>query len=135
MLVAEERLGAPGTSPADYKFYVFGGEVAEIQVDTDRHTAHRRRFYRSPDWHPIDAVFGVHPAAALESRPENLDTMLAIASELGRPFDFMRVDLYSVEGDVFFGELTPYSGSGLEAMEPPHFDLELGSKWDLPSLR
>jgi hypothetical protein len=132
LLVVEELLGRAGSAPADYKFYVFAGEVAAIQVDVNRHTDHRRRFY-TPDWSPIDPIKDL-PLAPLEPAPENLDRMLAIASELGRPFDFMRVDLYNIDNDIFFGELTPYAGSGLDAIEPPVFDLELGTKWKLPEL-
>jgi hypothetical protein len=133
LLVVEELLGKPGSVPADYKFYVFAGEVAAIQVDVDRHNDHHRRFYSS-DWSPIDPISKDLPLAPLEPPPANLDRMLAIASELGRPFDFMRVDLYNVNNDIFFGELTPYSGSGLDVMEPPVFDLELGMKWKLPEI-
>jgi hypothetical protein len=134
MLVVEELLGSPGKAPTDYKFYVFAGEVAEIQVDTDRYTAqHHRNFYR-PDWYPMDAVFGDHEATATQPRPVTLEAMVEIAGELGRPFDFMRVDLYSVDDQIYFGELTPYSGSGLEAIEPSHYDADLGAKWVLPEL-
>jgi hypothetical protein len=133
LLVAEELLGKPGSVPADYKFYVFAGEVAAIQVDVNRHTDHRCRFYL-PDWSAINPISRKLPLAHIEPAPVHLDRMLAIAGELGRPFDFMRVDLYNVNDDIFFGELTPYSGSGLDVMEPPFFDLELGTKWKLPGL-
>jgi hypothetical protein len=131
LLVAEELLGKPGSVPSDYKFYVFAGEVAAIQVDIDRHIAHRRRMYL-PDWSPLQAVSGTPPLAPTGPPPATFDRMLAIASELGRPFDFIRVDLYSVADDIFFGELTPYSGSGLDVMEPDFLDIELGAKWKLP---
>lgn len=133
LLLVEELLGEPGLVPSDYKFYVFAGEVAAIQVDVGRHTDHRRRFY-VPEWSPIDPISRKLPLAPTEPPPDNYERMLDIASELGRPFDFIRVDLYSVDKDVFFGELTPYSGSGLDVMEPPDFDLELGTKWKLPQL-
>jgi hypothetical protein len=133
LLLVEELLGAPGAVPADYKFYVFAGQVEAIQVDVGRHTDHRRRFY-VPEWLPIDPISRNLPLAPIEPPPANYDKMLAIASELGRPFDFIRVDLYTVGEGVFFGELTPYSGSGLDVMEPPDFDLELGTKWKLPEL-
>jgi hypothetical protein len=133
LLLVEELLGEPGSVPSDYKFYVFAGEVGAIQVDVGRHTNHTRRFY-VPSWSPIDPISRNLPLAPIEPPPANYDRMLAIASELGRPFDFIRVDLYSVDGEVFFGELTPYSGSGLDVLEPPFFDLELGTKWKLPEL-
>jgi hypothetical protein len=133
LLLAEELLGAPGTSPSDYKFYVFAGEVAAIQVDADRHTAHRRRMYL-PDWSPIEASSGKLPLLPAEPAPATLNRMMAISSELGRPFDFIRVDLYSIDDDIFFGELTPYSGSGLDVMEPASLNAHLGTKWKLPEL-
>lgn len=133
LIVAEELLGAPGSVPSDYKFYTFAGKVELIQVDVDRHTELRRRMY-FPDWTTIEAATIKAPLAPVEPAPANLDQMMAIAGELGRPFDFMRVDLYSVDGDIFFGELTPYSGSGLEAMQPDSLDADLGTKWKLPEL-
>jgi TupA-like ATPgrasp len=133
MLLAEELLGTPGSPPSDYKFYVFAGEVAAIQVDADRHTAHRRRVYL-PDWTPIEDSSGKLLPLAAQPAPATLDKMIAISSELGRPFDFIRVDLYSVDGNIFFGELTPYSGSGLEVLMPDFLNVDLGAKWKLPEL-
>ena len=45
MLFAEELMGTPGTPPPDYKFFVFDGKVALLDVHIDRHTGHRERFY------------------------------------------------------------------------------------------
>ncbi len=52
---------------------------------------------------------------ALHSRPENFDTMVHVAKDLSADFDFVRVDLYTVDGKVYFGELTctPNRGFGL----------------------
>jgi hypothetical protein len=130
LLLAEEMIGPPGLPPADYKFFVFNGEVALVQVDMNRHTAHRRRMYL-PDWTPLDATFGHYQLGPSEAPPVNLAEMLAIASELGAPFDFIRVDLYSVAGEVFFGEVTPYAASGLDRFVPADLDNYLGAKWDL----
>jgi hypothetical protein len=82
MLLAEEVIGDPGSSPPDYKFFVFGGEVAVIQVDTGRHTVHRRRFHR-PDWSPLEVRSAGFPLAPAEPPPESLGRMLAVAAELG----------------------------------------------------
>ncbi len=70
----EELLGVPGAPPTDYKFFVFAGEVAAIQVDVDRHSVHRRRIYRA-DWTPLEVTSGEHPLAPAEEPPVNLDEM------------------------------------------------------------
>ena len=134
ILLAEEFIGVPGSSPSDYKFYVFNGKVAAIEVHADRHDNHRIRYYL-PDWSSLEVSVGHFPlSSAEEAAPSNLAEMLAIASGLGRSFDFMRVDLYNVDGEVFFGELTPYPGSGINRFVPASFDSELGAKWELPVL-
>jgi len=132
LLLAEELLGAPDSPPSDYKFYIFGGEVAAVEVHADRFTNHRLRWYL-PDWTPLEVTYGNCQLLPAEPTPPgNFKGMITIAGELGRSFDFMRVDLYSVDGDVFFGELTPYPASGLEQFDPASFDSELGAKWELP---
>jgi TupA-like ATPgrasp len=60
--------------------------------------------------------------------------MIAIAEELGSEFDFLRVYLYNIDGRIFFGEFSPYPGSGLDRFTPASFDTELGARWRLPRL-
>jgi hypothetical protein len=135
LLLVEELIGAPDSSPADYKFFVFGGEVAAIEVHNDRFASHSYRWYL-PDWTPLNVTCGkgfqLAPVSSMP--PGNFKKMTGVAAELGRSFDFMRVDLYSVDGEVFFGELTPYPSSGLECFKPISFDRELGARWQLPVL-
>ncbi len=131
LFLIEETLGVPGSPPPDYKFFVFSGHVAAVQVDTDRHTEHHRRLYL-PNWSPLEVKLGPYPLPPVAPPPANLDKMLAIVSELGSPFDFIRVDLYNIDGDVVFGELTPYCNSGLDRFVPASFDAELGARWELP---
>lgn len=134
LLIAEELIGMPDSSLADYKFYVFGGEVAAIEMHTERFSNHRLRWYLA-DWTPLEVAYGDSLLSPVDPDPPgNFKSMLAIAGELGRSFDFMRVDLYSVGGNIFFGELTPYPASGLERFAPVSFDEELGAKWKLPVL-
>jgi hypothetical protein len=134
VLLAEELLGVPGSPPSDYKFYVFAGEVVVVEVHTDRYSDHRIAYY-SADWTLLPVGVGNHSQAPeVTAPPVNFAKMLQIAGELGRPFDFMRVDLFSVDGDVFFGELSPYPGSGIEPFVPTSFDDELGARWKLPAL-
>jgi hypothetical protein len=131
LLLAEEFLGRPGELPADWKFLVFGGRVHVVQVDTARFgPGHRRRLY-TRDWSPLTVAEHV-PAAPVQPPPGSLAEMLAVAETLGSAFDFVRVDLYDVAGEVWFGELTPYPGGGLDPFDPV-LDRELGAAWVLPS--
>ena len=65
---------------------------------------------------------------------EELDTMLEVASTLGADWDFIRIDLYAVDGVVWFGEYTPYPGGGLLRYTQRDFDAEQGLHWRLPEL-
>ncbi len=131
VLLVEELLGMPGHPPRDFKFFVFRGLPHLVQVDSDRHVGHRRSLY-AEDWLrlPIDTPF--QQPTADQPKPESLGRMLLAASRLDQCFDFIRVDLYSVDGEVYFGELTAYPGGGLEPYRPRYFDHELGRYWTLP---
>jgi len=132
MLLAEELMGTPGVPPADYKFFVFDGKVQLVEMHVNRYVRHQARLYL-PDWSPLE-VLCVAEMAPVAPPPTNLGKMLAIAAQLGRPFDFIRVDLYDDNGVIKFGELTPYPCSGLGRFTPASFDAELGKAWTLPAL-
>lgn len=48
--------------------------------------------------------------------------MLEIARRLSEDFPEVRVDLYNIDGQIVFGELTFYDGSGYFHYEPDSFD-------------
>lgn len=132
MFLVEELLGPPGSPPPDYKIFVFDGQPDIIEM-VNRYDGNQQRLYRS-DWSPLDVLYGPQGMAPIALPPPDLDRMLAIAQQLGKPFDFMRVDLYDSDGTIVFGELTPYPCGGLERFRPASFDVELGGKWQLPAL-
>jgi hypothetical protein len=134
LLLAEETIGLPGAPPPDYKFFVFNGDVAAVQVDVGRFSAaHQRRLYL-PDWTPLEVEYGGFPLAPAESPPVGLNRMLAAATELASGFEFIRIDLYDICGEVYFGEFSPYPCGGLARFIPASFDAELGARWELPEL-
>jgi hypothetical protein len=120
--------GGNGESPDDYKIFVFNGKVFMIEVDMDRFTGHRRDLF-TPDWIRMDVRFRVPNADRPVPKPACLERMLEIAERLGAETDFVRVDLYEVEGRIYFGELTNFPGNGLTRFEPNEFDATLGAQW------
>ena len=61
-------------------------------------------------------------------RPDNYQMMEDIAMKLSEDFPFVRVDLYVVNQQVYFGELTFTSGDNKVKMVPESFNIELGEK-------
>ena len=59
--------------------------------------------------------------------------MVEIARALSSPFPFCRVDLYNVDGKVYFGEITFYHGGGCNNIQPDEWDYRIGSWIDINS--
>ncbi len=123
---AEELLrGKDGGSPPDYKLFVFGGNVRLIQVDRDRFTRHTQVLY-DEQWNAIEGTIRATQGAPLPA-PASLSAMIAAAEVLSLGVDFLRVDLYDIDGKQYFGELTHYPNKGLNRFEPTSLDKLLGS--------
>ena len=52
------------------------------------------------------------PARKIQ-RPKNLNEMIVVAEKLCQEFEFIRVDLYSDDQQIFVGELTNWPESSL----------------------
>ncbi len=130
LLVAEEFIGVPGTAPDDLKVFVFDGFPRLVQVHTARFDGHSKRVY-TPEWEPKDWSTG-RALGPLAPRPRRLDDMLRAASALAAGFDMLRVDFYEHDGVLWFGELTPYPGSGVLRLDPEMDEL-MGRWWTLPA--
>ena len=65
-------------------------------------------------------------------KPSNYNKMLEVASKLCEDFPAVRVDLYNINGNIYFGELTFFPWSGYVQYNPDSFDFEMGDKFILP---
>ena len=116
----------------DYKFFCIGGKVRMIQVDFDRHTDHRRNLYDT-EWNLLDVEISFPKAPELHTEPPaKLHEMIAAAEKLSAEFPQVRVDFYYINGKVFFGEMTFFSGAGFSRYNPVSFEKELGECLVLP---
>ena len=128
-IIIEEFLddGSPG-GPLDYRFWCFRGRPEVIQVDNKRHSINP--FYDT-DWNKLTLYYRDDFADCDISKPSSLGKMIEVASALSSEFDFVRVDLYNVFGNVFFGELSFTPVAGRLTFKPDFWDIRLGSKWIL----
>ena len=120
----------PKAGVNDYKIFCYNGQPKYIIVDIDRYIGHKRNFY-DINWNKIDVTSDCEQTENKIGKPKNLDRMLEIASKLSENFPFVRVDLYNIEGQIYFGELTFYPWSGYVNFFPDEFDYELGANFML----
>ena len=74
-----------------------------------------------------------HRLGKLLPKPKNFEKMLQIAEKLAKDFPCVRVDLYNVNGKIYFGELTFTSLGGIMDFYTDEFQLLAGSMITLPS--
>ena len=65
-------------------------------------------------------------------KPQNFDEMLEVAGKLSTNIPEVRVDLYNINGQIYFGEMTFFHWSGLVPFEPFEWDLRFGEMFQLP---
>lgn len=111
----------------DYKFFCFNGKVKLFKVDFCRFTNHQANYY---DRQGNLLRFGEKVCPPnfnhIETLPDNIDEMIAIAESLSKCSRFLRVDLYNIKGKIYFGELTFYPASGMGPFIPNDYDEILG---------
>ena len=137
-VIAEEVLPLdPGASSlTDYKIWCFYGKAYYVWVCNDRsgggNSAHVMTYDLGWNAHPEFSVFNSdYLKGEVMPRPDNLDEMLSVAEKLSKGFPELRVDMYNVQGKIYFGELTFTSQGGFMDFYTPEFNLELGSKFDI----
>ena len=66
------------------------------------------------------------------TKPDFWDKMLEYASVLSKPFPEVRVDFFSTEDTLRFGELTFYSSGGYSEWKPEKWGIQMGEWFVLP---
>lgn len=134
-IVIEELLEDSTSSDgsiSDYKCLCFSGEPEYIVLDIDRFTNHKRNIY-DIKWNNLHIA---SDCPCIEHRifdkPVNYDRMIEIAKILCEDFPAVRVDLYNINGKIYFGELTFFPWSGYVQFTPDSFDFEMGKRFILP---
>ncbi len=132
-ILFEELLLENGGIPQDFKFFVFNGAVKMIRLDKPDQTGKKQMNHFNSRWDKINVDFMVgkreryYQSQENIERPSNLKDLVSIAEALSGGIDFVRVDLYNVEGRVYFGEMTNYPSAGRGHYSPESFNLELGN--------
>jgi len=131
-IIAEKYLETNLGELQDYKFLCFDGKPCFCWVDLGRYSKHTRTVFdmnwKLQPW--TQASYGI--ANYDIPMPKNFDMMIDIANILSKGFSHVRVDLYNIDGKIYFGEMTFTNGSGLDPIIPKEYDKVLGDYWKLP---
>ena len=132
ILAEQFMVDESGTELKDYKFFCFNGEVKMLFVATDRGIDDVKFDFFDTEFNHLPFKQG-HPWATKPvKKPAGFEKMLEIAKTLGKGFPHVRVDLYDINGRIYFGELTFYHFSGNVPFVPNEWDKTIGDWLKLP---
>lgn len=120
----------------DYKFFCFNNEPRFVYLSEglENHETAKISFYdlegKQMPFHRTD----YRPMAEGTVFPDTMKKMEQVARKLAACVDapFVRIDLYSVSGHIYFSEITFYPCSGYLPIEPENWNEILGSWIEVP---
>lgn len=134
-IIAEQYMvDESGYELKDYKFFCFDGEVKLLFVATDRglETEETKFDFYDADFNHLPFINGHPNAKKTLLKPIGFEEMKVIAEKLSKGQPHLRVDLYDINGRIYFGELTFYHWSGMTPFVPVEWDYKLGEMIKLP---
>ncbi|MGQ7595386.1 ATP-grasp fold amidoligase family protein [Streptococcus suis] len=138
-IIAEEYLEdlANTDDTVDYKFFFFNGrpEFIYISRGLEDHSTAQISFY-DLEGQELDFCRDDYRRLGDFSLPKNYKEMREVAEKL---YDicnapFVRIDLYSINGKIYFSEFTFYPASGFLPFSPKAADEKLGELLDLAQI-
>lgn len=112
----------------EMKVFCFNGKAKFISYNLAVNGKTYSNIY-DEQWNLLDMRrgYGHFEAAGI---PDNHDEIIRIAERLAEPFDFVRVDLYNIDNQVMFSELTFHSGGGFVPFSPANYDKEFAKYFE-----
>lgn len=133
-VVIEDYIDGLAGRPTEIKFYCFGGLVEFALVYQYDQDGERVSGYVGRDGRPKEISKVVNGrvetmAADVSGPPTQFLSAIEAAEKLAGSFAHVRVDLYVVGEELWFGELTPYPNAALVRFEPQWYDHHLANLW------
>ena len=114
-----------------YKFYCFNGTPEVCYISTNGENGEKDLYldYFDMDWNwlPISLDGHEHDKRPI-TKPTSFEQMKELAANLSKDFPFVRVDLYDVNGRIYFSELTFIPTGGNMKLTPVSVLKEWGDK-------
>lgn len=130
---AEQYLEDTTGELRDYKFFCFDGVVKYLFIATERQSGGEVKFnYFDADFNDLGIVQH-HPMSDKKiEKPKMFEQMKELAAKLSKGLPEVRVDLYEVNGKIYFGEYTFFHHGGFVPFHPDEWDFIFGANIQLP---
>lgn len=122
-IIVEKNISINHEYPKDYKFYVFNGEIDCVMVCMGRETGKTLFSYYDLNWNKLHYLKKELETSDEVEKPLNFEKMVEIVRILSKDFLTARIDLYNVDGKIYFGEITFFNQGG--------FDLDISKETDV----
>ncbi|KWZ89952.1 hypothetical protein HMPREF3224_01834 [Anaerococcus hydrogenalis] len=134
-IICEKLLDMDGPSVVDYKIHCFNGKPIIVEYISDRKNHSYRESWFDTKWNKLNIVMDSDSALNHEippNPPEKLEKMIEISKILSEDFIYVRVDLYEIDGKIYFGELTFTPANGFDEWKGRKSQLLVGKLLRLP---
>ena len=128
-IIAEEYIeDSRSKDLVDYKFFCFDGYADSVMLCLERQEGETKFYFFDSDWQlkRYDPRGVNAPKDFTLPKPKGIDDMFHIAEELSKGLPHARIDLYLVNGHIYFGEITLFSASGMDNDLLPTTDAYFG---------
>ncbi len=99
--------------PDDYKFYMFNGQVAGIQVINRFSASTGLNSWYDENWNQMISITSNYKQGKVQPAPKCLSQMIEYAKKLSKVYKiFARIDFYATDKGAVFGEFTPTPAMG-----------------------
>lgn len=129
-IIIEQLLDDDGELPWDYNIFCYNSRkgfdfVISIWSPDQKLFAHLDRHWNLWETNFTDEHMKKYV------KPKNFEDMVNVARLLSADIDYVRVDLYNIDGKIYFGEMTFTPASGLSQIKNPSRERMLGEMWEL----
>lgn len=125
-IIIEEYIDNYGSALTDYKFFCFSGVPEFVGIFEDRGTADYKETYVDMDYKKMPYRLDKYSSNDGIEKPSTFDDMKKIVKVLCEDYPMVRVDLYTINNRIYFGELTFTSAAGYDFPNPFEYDKVLG---------
>ena len=127
----------PDKTLVDYKFFCYGGKPIYFMYSIGEAERHAINHKFNMNLESIDYLFKEVSAIDVGSinLPSNINEMIKIVERLCMNFPLVRIDLYNIEGKIYFGEYTFSPNNGFINMVSDEFSQKLASLIDVDKIK